>query len=62
MSRKDFELLAIYLGSSVSLQSLTVPQIEEIVNRFADKLTATNPRFNKATFVRRTLDNVFVEQ
>jgi hypothetical protein len=61
MTRKDFEAVAKALGSSLSLQSLKVTQIQTIVERFADGIAHTNPNFKRSVFVKYTLDNTFSE-
>jgi hypothetical protein len=50
MTRKDFELIAMILRLSRDGQNDTAT-ISEIAHSFANNLGATNPRFNRETFL-----------
>lgn len=50
MTRKDFELIAMILRLSREPQNDTAT-IEAIAHSFANNLGATNPRFNRETFL-----------
>jgi hypothetical protein len=50
MTRKDFQLIAMILRLSRDGQNDTAT-ISEIAHSFANNLGATNPRFNRETFL-----------
>jgi hypothetical protein len=56
MTRKDFELIAGILSNSAQSHALNPFTGEclfgELVRDFADALQATNPRFDRARFIK----------
>lgn len=49
MTRKDYELIANTVGG---MTYLSETDRATIAHDFADELAKTNPRFNRATFLR----------
>jgi hypothetical protein len=52
MSRKDFELIARVLREAHYSDHLDDLTVDELAERFASALSATNPNFNHSRFLR----------
>lgn len=52
MSRKDFEMIARVLRETTGGPDMPEPLRDHIARTFADELAATNPRFDRARFLK----------
>ena len=65
MTRKDFELIADLLYEHKVVENVLAVEnnvkavftIDDLAKAFADKLDATNPRFNEDIFISRATKN-----